>query len=110
MPDIASNLTGQELLNRIINERRVELALEEARYFDVRRLHKPTDDLSNTDKWVTAAKIIRNSDGTYTYARKSVNGNPRLCYSNKWLKSPIPLVEVNRVLSITGENWQNKGW
>lgn len=110
MPDLPSNLTGQELLNRIINERRVELALEEARYFDVRRLHKPTDDLSNTDKWVTAAKIIRNSDGTYSYARKSVNGNPRLCYSNKWLKSPIPLVEVNRVLSITGENWQNKGW
>ncbi|MDP4201083.1 MAG: RagB/SusD family nutrient uptake outer membrane protein [Bacteroidota bacterium] len=110
MPGIPSTTTGQDLLNRIINERRVELALEEARYFDVRRLHKPNEDLVKTDKWVTAAYIIRNSDGTYTYSRKPVNNTPRQCYTNKWLKSPIPLNEVNRMIAISGENWQNPGW
>lgn len=110
MPNIPVNTTGQDLLNRIINERRVELALEEARYFDVRRLHKPDEDLAKTDKWVTAAQIIRNSDGTYTYSRKPVTNVPRQCYTNRWLKSPIPLDEVNRIIAITGDNWQNPGW
>lgn len=110
MPDLPSTLTGDDLLNRIYNERRVEFALEEQRYFDVRRLHKPDEDLSTTDKWVTAANITRNSNGTYTYSRKSVNGNERLCWANKWLKSPIPLVEINRIIAITGDNWQNTGW
>ncbi len=110
MPDIPSSTTGQELINRIIMERRVELAFEEARYYDVRRLHKPDEDLSSTDKWVTAMHITRNADGSFTYKRGQVNGNPRLCYSNKWLKVPIPLNEVNRILAITGENWQNPGW
>lgn len=110
MPDLPTTLTGDDLLNRIINERRVELALEEARYFDVRRLHKSTENLTNTDKWVTAASIIRNTDGTYTYGRKSVNGTERQCWSNKWLKCPIPLDEVNRIIAITGDDWQNPGW
>lgn len=110
MPDLPSTLTGQELLNRIINERRVELAFEEARYFDVRRLHKPDEDLSATDKWVTAMHITRNADGSYTYKRGQVNGQARNCWQNKWLKTAIPLNEVNRVIAITGENWQNPGW
>jgi hypothetical protein len=110
MPDLPSGLAGQALLDRIYNERRVEFALEEQRYFDVRRLHKPNEDLSTTDKWVTAAKIIRNADGTYTYGRQQVNGNARQCWSNRWLKWPIPLDEVSKVQAITGENWQNPGW
>ena len=110
MPNLPESLTGAELLKRIIHERRVELALEEARFFDVRRLHLPTEDLSKTDKWVTAAKITRNADGTFTYDRQQVNGKSRLCYANKWLKAPIPLSEVNGIIAITGENWQNPGW
>lgn len=110
MPDLLSTLTGQDLIDHIILERRVELAFEEARYYDVRRLHKPDEDLSSTDKWVTAMHITKNADGSFTYTRGQVNGNPRLCYSNKWLKVPIPLDEVNRMIAITGENWQNPGW
>jgi len=37
MPDIPVGESGQELLDRYRNERRVELALETQRYFDVRR-------------------------------------------------------------------------
>ncbi|MCI1684439.1 MAG: RagB/SusD family nutrient uptake outer membrane protein [Prevotella sp.] len=110
MPDLPSGLSGDDLLNRIYNERRVELACEENRYFDVRRLHKSDEDLSKTDKWVTAANIIRNADGTFTYGRKQVNGKNRQCYSNKWLKCPIPLDEVNNIIALTGDNWQNPGW
>lgn len=110
MPEVPATLSGAELVNRIINERRVELAFEEARYFDVRRLHKPTEDLSDTDKWVTAIHITRNTDGSFVYKRGQVNGTPRLCYENKWLKTAIPLDEVNRMIAISGEDWQNPGW
>lgn len=110
MPDLPANLSGTELLNRIINERRVELAFEEARYFDVRRLHKPDEDLSATDKWVTAMHVTRIGDNNFKYERGQVNGQPRNCWENKWLKTAIPLTEVNRIIAITGENWQNPGW
>ncbi len=110
MPDLPSSLTGQALLNRIYNERRVEFALEEQRFFDVRRLHKPDEDLSTTDKWITAVKITRNSDGTFTYDRQQVNGTQRQCWSNKWLKWPFPADDINKIKAATGDNWQNPGW
>ncbi len=37
LPDIPSSVTGEDLRRRIYNERRVELAFEDHRFFDVRR-------------------------------------------------------------------------
>ena len=110
MPALPATLSQDELRLRIRNERRVELAMEGFRYFDIRRWSQPDADLSKTDRWVTAAKITRNADGSFTYDRKQVNGNERKCYTNKYLKVPIPLSEVNNVIAITGEDWQNPGW
>lgn len=109
MPDLPAGLSREQLILRIRNERRVELAFEAHRYFDVRRWHTPTEDLEKTDRWITAAYITRNGDGSYTYARGPVS-RERLCYSNKFLWFPIPLNDVNIMMSLTGENWQNPGW
>jgi len=108
MPGLPSGLSGDVLRQRIHNERRVELALEGNRYFDVRRWHKPDEDLSATDRWITGAHITHMQDGTYKYERTILK--ERQCYSNKWLKMPIPLTEVNNMRAITGEDWQNPGW
>ncbi|HEY9561284.1 MAG TPA: RagB/SusD family nutrient uptake outer membrane protein [Anseongella sp.] len=110
MPAIPLTLTKEEMILRVRHERRVELAFEENRYFDVRRWTSPEGDLSKTDKWITAAAITRNADGTYTYDRKTVREVERKCYTNKFLRVPIPLAEANRIRSITGEDWQNPGW
>lgn len=110
MPDLPAGLSKDEFIRRIRNERRVELALEGHRYFDVRRWSDPDGDLAKTDRWVTAAYITRKSDGTYVYGRAQVNGNERKCYTNRYLKVAIPLGEVNNMLNISGENWQNPGW
>ncbi|MDP4207110.1 MAG: RagB/SusD family nutrient uptake outer membrane protein, partial [Bacteroidota bacterium] len=110
MPGISSSVKGNDLRLRIRNERRVELALEEQRYFDVRRWSSPTGDLSKTDKWVTAMEILRNDDGTYTYTRRPVRAVERKCYTNKFLKVAIPIDEANLMKSLTGEEWQNPGW
>lgn len=108
MPGLPAGLTGDALRQRIHNERRVELALEGNRYFDVRRWHKPDEDLSDTDRWVTAAHITHMNDGSYKYERTTIK--ERQCYTNKWLKMPVPLSEVNNMRAITGEDWQNPGW
>jgi hypothetical protein len=110
MPDIPSGLSQSDLILRIHNERRVELCMEENRYFDVRRWTSPTGDLSSTDKWITAMFITRNSNGTFTYNRAPVQSNPRLCYTNNYLKLPLDLNEANLLQSLTGETWQNPGW
>lgn len=109
MPDLPA-LPQDELIRRIRNERRVELALEENRYFDVRRWSSPDGDISKTDQWITAMEITREQDGTFTYNRRTVRDTERKNYTNKFLWVPIPLSEANRLMSITNENWQNKGW
>ncbi|GGC26197.1 hypothetical protein GCM10011386_17750 [Parapedobacter defluvii] len=109
MPELPQGLSKDQLLLRIRNERRVELAFESHRYFDVRRWNTPDGDLEKTDRWITAAHITRNADGTYTYARGPVS-RERLCYSRKFMWFPIPLDDVNIMIGLTGENWQNPGW
>lgn len=108
MPGLPAGLSVENLRQRIHNERRVEFALEGNRYFDVRRWHKPDEDLSATDRWITGAHITHMQDGTYKYERTILK--ERQCYTNKWLKMPIPLTEVNNMRAITGEDWQNPGW
>ncbi len=110
MPDIPAGLNKEQLILRVRHERRVELAFEENRYFDVRRWASPQADLSKTDRWLTAANISRKADGTYTYARRLIRDVERRNYTNRFLWLPIPLEEANRLKSITGENWQNPGW
>ena len=105
----AVTVTDQaKLRDRIKNERRVEFALEGQRYFDVRRWHKPGEDLSTTDHYITAAKITHMNDGSYKYDRQIVG--ERLCWESKFLTVPIPASEVSNMEAITGENWQNDGW
>jgi hypothetical protein len=110
MPDIPSGLSQSDLILRIHNERRVELAMEENRFFDVRRWTSPTGDLSSTDKWITAMYITRNGDGSFTYTRQPVRSTPRECYTNRYLKLPLDLNEANLMQSLTGVVWQNPGW
>lgn len=113
MPDLPQELkTDKEaLILRIRNERRVELAFEEHRYFDVRRWTEPGGNLQATDKWVTAMEITRDPDtGTFTYKRRPVRDAARECYASRYLRLPIPIKDVNAIREAGGENWQNPGW
>lgn len=98
---------GDAFWLRLCNERRVELAFEEHRFFDVRRWAKPDQDLSATDKRVSGMWIEQKTDGTMEFRRFAFE---RECYTNKFLKYPVGLDEVRKMLDKTGENWQNQGW
>ena len=72
MPGIPYGLSCDQFRLRIRNERRVELAFEEHRFFDVRRWKM----LDQTDKVITGMKA--NSDGSYS---RFVVDNNRKAYS-----------------------------
>ncbi|WP_298649959.1 RagB/SusD family nutrient uptake outer membrane protein [uncultured Proteiniphilum sp.] len=110
MPELPVGLSQAELTLRIRNERRVELAWEEQRYFDLRRWQEPTGNLSETCKWFTAMVINKKSDGGFTYTRQNISGNPRGGWQNRDLLLPLPLNEAATLEAVTGQKWQNPGW
>ncbi len=121
MPPI--NPAGKEEARLLVrHERRVELAYEENRYFDVRRWSKPDGDLAATDHYITGMWILK-TGATFDYKRFVIGDSwntatgawtntamPRAIYTNKFLMWPIQLDESRRLGAATGEQWQNPGW
>ena len=100
---------------RVRQERRIELAWEEHRYFDVRRWQNPDGDLQETDQWLTAMVIRDLNPDTdpyknFSYTRRPVTPEPRACWTNKYLRQPIPQDDAVNLETVTGVKWQNPGW
>jgi hypothetical protein len=83
----------------IKNERRIETCFEGLRFFDQRRW---TTNLTDINKPTHMARIIRNSDGTFTYKLNEVV--EARSYTSAFL--PIPYDEILRMSSLV----QNDGW
>ncbi|MFR9522290.1 MAG: RagB/SusD family nutrient uptake outer membrane protein [Rikenellaceae bacterium] len=104
------------------NERRIELALQENRYNDIRRWTLPGNDM----KWsqvVTGMWIEKEDDGSFSYHRLRVGqeydkttgeitGTPwtRDTYKAQYLLHGLEKEEVARLNAVTGDEWQNPGW
>ncbi|WP_448636429.1 RagB/SusD family nutrient uptake outer membrane protein [Pedobacter panaciterrae] len=81
----------------------MEFAFEGHRFFDVRRWKI----LDQTDKFVTGMRITKEGSNL-TFSRfKFANRN---AWSNKYLLYPIDQAEVDKMINLTGQNWQNPGW
>jgi hypothetical protein len=103
MPPFPAGMAKDAFEKKYRNERRVELAFEEHRFFDVRRWKI----LDQTDKFVTGMRIIK--EGTsLTYNRFKFKS--RDCSSTKYLMYPIDQSEVDKIFGFSGVNWQNPGW
>jgi hypothetical protein len=100
MPDITEG--GAALQTRLQNERRVELAFEGHRYFDVRRWKIASDTESKDIRGITITKM---ANGSKTYASKLLIDRPT--WDDKWMLLPIPRTEVNRS---SGALLQNPGY
>ncbi|MBL7965825.1 MAG: RagB/SusD family nutrient uptake outer membrane protein [Prolixibacteraceae bacterium] len=92
-------LTQAQMRDRIRNERRVELAFEEHRFFDVRRW-KIGDQVFA--KPVTGMKIVANGT-TLTYQRFTVENR---VFSEKNYRYPVPQSEKDKTTKLA----QNEGW
>ena len=104
MPPLPAGMSKEDFEKRYRNERRVELAFEEHRFFDVRRWKI----LGETDEFVTAMRITKDEDNRYTYTR--VKLATRGTNADKYLMFPLNQLEVTKMNAATGVNWQNPGW
>jgi len=103
MPDIPAGLSKDDFEKRYRNERRVELAYEGHRYFDVRRWKI----MEQSERYVTGMRITKEGDDSFSYQRISFE---RDSYKEKLYLYPIPQSEINKMFTHTGTNWQNPGW
>ncbi|RAW02325.1 RagB/SusD family nutrient uptake outer membrane protein [Pseudochryseolinea flava] len=90
MPDLPAGLTQDAMRARIRNERRVELAYEEHRYFDVRRW-KIAAVVENEQ--AQGISITRDGGGNLTFAVKEALGDRTFSPQHYWF--PIPIEEIN---------------
>jgi hypothetical protein len=102
MPDLPLNLTKEQFRERLRNERQVELAFEEDRFWDVRRWKI----MSATDKVVTGMEIHKNGNNNFDYKRILIER--RNTWHDRYLIFPIPLGETSKIPDFN-EN-QNPGW
>lgn len=95
----AGNL--QWLMKRIYNERRVELVLEDSRFYDVRRWNL----ISNVNNNMVSIIIPEKVGSVYKYTRFPV---PYVwaCHNEKYKVLPIPLVDKNLLPGI----YQPEAW
>ena len=88
MPDVTE--TGQALIDRYRNERRVELAFEQHRYWDVRRWFTAPAELGRNAHGIVINEYL---DGSVTYETLSIQDR---AWKDKMYLLPILQEEVNR--------------
>jgi len=94
-------MSNADMQKVIQNERRVELAFEEHRYWDVRRW-KIAENVSN--KTLHGMQITKLSPVTYNY--QLVDIRTPVFEAPKWYLWPIPQSEIGKSFDLE----QNPGW
>jgi hypothetical protein len=99
---LPAGLTQDQMRQRIRNERRIELAYEEHRFWDVRRwkIAEQTDN-----KVLNGMQVTRLGNGTFTYKVIPVRQHS---FRPGMYLFPIPQSEINK--SADGSLLQNPGW
>ncbi len=123
MPNIELVGKDQDMARAMVaNERRIEMALEEGRYNDIRRWTSAGENMKLA-RYLTAMWIEKSSDGSYSYNRVPVgqswdeatqqrtgNAWTRESYKAQYLLHGLQKDEVIRLNQLTGLSWQNPGW
>ena len=112
MPPLPAEIIADRnaLRLRVYNERRVEFAFEETRYFDLRRRCRPEEEIPGI-KYFSAMDVTYAGDwAAATYTRVPLREAIRHGFEPQCKLSPIPKGEASNLKNITGVNFQNYGW
>jgi hypothetical protein len=101
MPAIPATVSQVQLRERIRNERRVELAFEDHRFWDVRRWMIGPSTLGATIQGVTITKL---PTGAFKYVPYDLE---KRLFTDKMYLYPIPQSEI---IKTNGNIQQNPGW
>jgi hypothetical protein len=100
MPPVNASTTN-ELRARIIRERQIELAFEDARYWDLRRWKVAENYLNRPIRGVTIVKDP--VSGVFTYTPNVFVEN-RVFDATKMYLHPIPQTEINKAGGVLLQN------
>jgi len=104
MPALPAGLSQTDMRTAIQNERQIELAFEEHRFYDVRRW-KIATQTENVPAYGISVTINAANPSGYTYTRKIALANRSFLPQHYWL--PIPLTEIQ---ASNGQLQQNPGY
>ncbi len=100
MPELPEGLSQEEMRERIRNERRIELAFEDHRFWDVKRWLKAPETLGST---IEGVRIERVNDSVFNHTKFNVEN--RVWQPQMYLY-PIPQSEIMQM-----NEWvQNPNW
>lgn len=98
MPNFQDGLSKEEFRNELRDERRIELAFEDHRFWDIRRWK-----IGNTTTEIKGMAVSKKNDGTFEY-------KPKVVETRKWDEKmnfyPIPQGEIYKNPNLV----QNPGW
>ncbi|WP_106828357.1 RagB/SusD family nutrient uptake outer membrane protein [Parabacteroides pacaensis] len=83
-----------EFMSLLRHERKIELAFEGHRYWDLRRWKLSSSVLNNMN--CHGIKITRNEDGSFSYEKVDCDGGKTRIFPEKYYRFPIPLAEIQR--------------
>ncbi|MFC7000025.1 RagB/SusD family nutrient uptake outer membrane protein [Rufibacter roseus] len=104
MPPLPEGLTKEQMRARIRNERAVELAFEDHRWYDIMRWKVGPEVVAQP---MYGMNVVRNANGTFTYNRVLLPQNMQKVYLDYMHLYPIPRSEVYKSNGILQ---QNPGW
>lgn len=104
MPALPTGLSKEQMRERIRNERRVELAFEEHRFFDVRRWEIAE---STENQPLRGMRVIQDASATTGYRYEPFVVEERNFDASKMYLYPIPFQEIAKS---NGNLTQNPGW
>ncbi|HEY9001958.1 MAG TPA: RagB/SusD family nutrient uptake outer membrane protein [Mucilaginibacter sp.] len=104
MPALPAGLTQAQMRTAIQNERQIELAFEEHRFYDVRRW-KIAEQTENVPAYGMSVTVNASAPSGYTYTQKVALTGRSFQAKHYWL--PIPLTEIQ---ASNGQLTQNPGY
>ncbi|HVW60508.1 MAG TPA: RagB/SusD family nutrient uptake outer membrane protein [Puia sp.] len=99
MPPLPAGLSQDEMREKIRHERRIEMALEDTRFWDIRRWRIGTQVMNDAN----GMRITKNTDGSYTYVPFLVESR---VYKPAFDLFPIPQAEMQKNKALV----QNEGY
>jgi starch-binding outer membrane protein, SusD/RagB family len=104
MPPLPAGLTQSQMRDRIRNERAVELAFEDHRWYDIMRWKAGPQIVAQP---MYGMNVVRNTNGTFTYSKELLPANMQKIYLDYMHRYPVPRSEIYKSKGILQ---QNQGW
>jgi hypothetical protein len=104
MPPLPAGLTQSQMRDRIRNERAVELAFEDFRWYDIMRWKAGPSIVAQP---MYGMNVVRNTNGTFTYTKVLLPTSMQKVYLDYMHRYPIPRTEIYKSQGIL---LQNTGW